>query len=68
MSQKLLKGKKIAVLMETEFIPEEIERYQKRFTELGAEVHFLSRLWGQGQMTFVSDVDEIGESLKWMQK
>ena len=47
MATTILAGKKIAVLVETEFIPEEIEAYQKRFAELGATVHLMSRLWGQ---------------------
>lgn len=49
-----LKGKKIGVLVESEFISEEIEAYRRVFAELGAEVHFMSRLWGQGKLTFVS--------------
>lgn len=52
-----LAGKKIAVLVESEFVPGEIAEYRRRFHELGAEVHFMSRLWGQPRQTFVSDVD-----------
>jgi hypothetical protein len=40
MTDRLLAGKKIAVLLESEFIPEEIEAYQQRFPEIGATVHF----------------------------
>jgi protease I len=61
-----LAGKKIAVLVETEFIPEEIEAYQKRFAELGATVHLMSRLWGQESAHFVSDVDAVGKSLQYL--
>lgn len=61
MSEQLLKETKIAILVESEFIPRELERYRDRFTELGAEVHFLSRLWGQGRLTFISDVDQVGQ-------
>ncbi len=57
MSNKPLAGKKIAVLMETEYIPAEISAYEKQFTDLGAEVHVMSRLWGNQSLTFVSDVD-----------
>ncbi len=56
-----LKGKKIAVLVETEYVPSEIKTYQERFAELGAEVHLMSRLWGQSEITFVSDVTEVGQ-------
>lgn len=61
MTNKILEGKKIAVLLETEFIPEEIAAYQTRFPELGATVDLMSRLWGNLQVRFVSDVDKVGE-------
>lgn len=63
MSVAPLVGKKIAVLVETEFVPGEIAEYRRRFAELGAEVHFMSRLWGQERLTFVSDVDQPKGSL-----
>lgn len=47
-----LKGKKIAVLMESDFYEREIFYYSHRFPEEGAEVHFLTRLWGQPSLTF----------------
>ena len=47
-----LQGKKIAVLMEADFYEPEIFYYQRRFPEEGAEVHFLTRLWGQSALTF----------------
>ena len=47
-----LKGRKIAILMENEFYEPEIFYYQYRFPEEGAEVHFLTRLWGQPSLTF----------------
>jgi protease I len=62
----MLEGKKIAVLVETEFIPEEIAAYQIRFAELGATVHFMSRLWNQPSARFISDVDDLGESLQYL--
>jgi len=61
MAQKTLKGTKIAVLVESEFIPEEISAYQTRFRDLGADVHFMSRLWGKDSVTFVSDVVDPGQ-------
>lgn len=66
MATTTLAGKKIAVLVETEFIPEEIEAYQKRFAELGATVHLMSRLWGQESAHFVSDVDAVGKPLQYL--
>ena len=67
MSKKVLQGKKIAVLVESEFIPEEIKQYQDLFGALGAEVDLMSDLWGQSSITFVSDVskpDEKPETLE----
>jgi protease I len=62
MKEGLLEGKKIAVLVESEFIPEEIEVYRHGFAATGAEVNFMSRLWGQATQTFFSDVEEIGRT------
>jgi protease I len=62
MKNGLLEGKKIAVLVESEFIPEEIEVYRYDFAAMGAEVHFMSRLWEQASQTFFSDVTEIGQT------
>ena len=47
-----LDGAKIAVLVESDFFEPEIHYYQRRFAEEGAEVHFLTRLWGQESITF----------------
>jgi protease I len=57
MIPRSLGGKKIAVLVESEFIPEEIEAYQKRFSQLKATVHLMSRLWNQPSVRFFSDED-----------
>ena len=51
-SDQPLKGKKIGVLMESDFYEHEIFYYQLRFPEEGAELHFLTRLWGQPSLTF----------------
>jgi protease I len=48
-----LHGKKIAVLIESDYYEPEISYYQHRFIEEGAELHFLSRLWGQPSLTFL---------------
>jgi putative intracellular protease/amidase/mannose/cellobiose epimerase-like protein (N-acyl-D-glucosamine 2-epimerase family) len=47
-----LAGAKIGVLMESDFYEPEIFYYQRRFAEEGAEVRFLTRLWGQRSITF----------------
>jgi protease I len=47
-----LKGKKIGILIESDFYEKEIFYYQLRFPEEGAELHFLTRLWGQPSQTF----------------
>lgn len=47
-----LQGKKIGILMEADFYEKEIFYYEHRFAEEGAELHFLTRLWGQPQLTF----------------
>ncbi|ELS00055.1 DJ-1/PfpI family protein [Gloeocapsa sp. PCC 73106] len=47
-----LKGKKIGILLESDFYEHEIWYYHYRFPEEGAEVHFMSRLWGQPSITF----------------
>ncbi len=69
-----LAGRKIAVLMESDFYEPEILYYQRRFAEEGAAVHFLTRLWGNDRLVFrghehgmpfevsesFEDVDEFG--------
>ena len=47
-----LAGRKIAILLESDFYEHEIWYYTYRFPEEGAEVHFLTRLWGQPSLTF----------------
>jgi protease I len=47
-----LKGKKIGILIESDFYEHEIWYYHFRFPEEGAELHFLTRLWGQPSITF----------------
>jgi putative intracellular protease/amidase len=74
MNMPKLAGAKIAILIESEFVPGEVGEYRRRFRDLGAEVHFMSRLWGQKKQTFVSDVDgpkgslaETREQLEFME-
>ncbi len=47
-----LQGKKIGILIESDFYEHEIWYYSYRFPEEGAELHFLTRLWGQPSLTF----------------
>ena len=47
-----LEGRKVGILMENDFAEYEIFFYQHRFPEEGAEVHFLTRMWGQASLTF----------------
>lgn len=60
MADTPLAGKKIAVLVESQYIAQEIACYRARFPELGAEVHLVTRLWGQPKQTFVSEVEVAG--------
>lgn len=47
-----LEGKKVAILIESDFYEPEIHYYQRRFLEEGMEPHFVTRLWGQPSITF----------------
>lgn len=47
-----LNGKKIGILIESDYYEPEIAYYQHRFAEEGAQLHLLSRLWGQPSLTF----------------
>ncbi|MGF1647985.1 MAG: DJ-1/PfpI family protein [Kineosporiaceae bacterium] len=51
-SRPRLPGKKIGVLVESDFYEHEIWYYRYRFPEEGAELHFLTKLWGQPSLTF----------------
>lgn len=62
----ILEGKKIAVLVETEYIPSEVQYYQEFFTAQGAEVDFMTYLWGKQQRTIVSDVDSEEKNVEKM--
>lgn len=63
---KSLKGKKVAVLVETEYIPEEVNYYQTFFSQKGAQVDFLTQLWGKPERVLVSDVDNEDKPLQRM--
>jgi protease I len=51
-SRGRLAGRKVGVLMESDFVEDEIAYYRRRFAEEGAEVELYSRLWGQRSLTF----------------
>jgi len=57
MPKNTLEGKKVAVLVETEYIHDEISYYLNQFPLLGAKVDLVSYLWGQPQKEFVCDID-----------
>jgi len=61
MNDPILSGKRVAILIESEYVPREIRKYEERFAKLGAEVHIMSRLFGNSKTTFVSDVDRVGD-------
>lgn len=52
MANTTLAGKKVGILIESDFYEPEIWYYQHRFTEEGIDVHFLTRLWGQQHIDF----------------
>ncbi|MEM9541177.1 MAG: DJ-1/PfpI family protein [Cyanobacteria bacterium P01_E01_bin.42] len=57
MTYKVLEGKKVAILTETEFIPHELDYYEIGFKVLGASVDFMTNMNGAESRTIVSDVD-----------
>ncbi len=54
-----LTGKKIIILMESDYYEPEIAYYQHRFLEEGMEVHFMSRLWGMPNITFTGHENRL---------
>lgn len=60
MSYLPLKAKKIAILVESQYIAPEIQGYIQQFSAYGAKVDLMSRLWGQTEQQFVSEVEEAG--------
>ncbi len=47
-----LQGKKVGILIESDFYEPEIWYYQHRFAEEGIAVDFLTRMWGQSFIEF----------------
>jgi putative intracellular protease/amidase len=57
-----LAGLKVAVLVESQYIAAEIELYRRRFAEAGASVDLMANLYEQPSLTFVSEVEEPGQT------
>ena len=55
--EKPLTGKRVALLVETEYIHDEIVFYQQQVEALGGELHLLTYLWGEASRTFINDCD-----------
>jgi protease I len=65
-----LAGRRIGILLESDYVESEIAYYRHRFAEEGAEVVLVTRLWGNQSLTFTgheyrapitvdTDVDEL---------
>lgn len=63
---RILEGKKVAVLIETEYIAKEAAYYKEFFTSHGARVDFMTYLWGKPERVIVSDVTEENQPLQSM--
>lgn len=63
---RVLEGRKVAVLVETEYIAEEITFYKEFFPALGAKVDFMTYLLGKPERTIVSDVTEENQAIQTM--
>lgn len=61
-----LVGKKVAVLVESEYIPEEIRYYKDFFSQHGAQVDFMTYLLGKSERTIVSDADSPDKQIETM--
>jgi putative intracellular protease/amidase len=56
-AQQPLAGKRVAVMVESQFIPQELDIYRQRFESYGATVDFISRLWGNPKLRFYSTIE-----------
>lgn len=65
---KPLASKRVAVLIESQFIPGEIKIYRERFVSYGATVELLSRLWGNPSQRFYSTIEpNVIDHLEWLE-
>ena len=58
LKQRPLDGLKVYVLMESQFVPQEIDLYEHRFSKYGATVELVSHLWGNDSLLFHSHYDQ----------
>ena len=58
LKQRPLKGLKVFVLMESQFVPQEIDLYEHRLSQYGATVELVTHLWGCNSLCFHSHYDE----------
>ncbi len=66
--QQPLAGKRVAVIVESQFIPQELDIYRQRFQSYGATVDFVSHLWGQPKQRFYSTVEPgVVDELQWLE-
>ncbi len=49
---------KIAIVIENHFHSEELRTYRERFTSAGFELHFVSRLWGYNELSFIRAIEK----------
>lgn len=67
LGENALAGKKVAVIVESQYIPQEIAIYQERFAGYGATVELVSQLWGKPEACFYSTVEPgVVEALEWL--
>src|SRR5579884_46818 len=52
-------GRKIAIMMESDYYENEILYYQHRFAEEQVDLHFMTRLWGQPELTFIGHENRL---------
>jgi protease I len=52
-----LRGKRVAVLVETEYIHDEVEYYKSHVPALGGELQILTYLWNNPYRDLVNDID-----------
>ncbi|GAA3740176.1 DJ-1/PfpI family protein [Salinactinospora qingdaonensis] len=71
MTDQPLAGARVAVLIESQYIPGELRAIQQRFADYGAHVDLVSRLWGAPSQRFYSTVEPDGEGnvpeLEWIE-
>jgi len=54
-----LHGRRVAILLETDYVEFEIDYYLRRFAEEGATVELLTRLWGSPSLTFTGHEHQV---------